>query len=785
MKTPEQEQLDANIDLLLAIQFDGMDPIARQNLMDSMEDIREEYRVAVEKGKTSKYYKDVGESIANSLPGIVKGALSASEAFKKGDYITGSAAIMDICASVIPVFAKLASAAGPEGAIVGALFSVIGQILSFFAPKQPSLEEKIQKMLDHLQSEKEIATIKAVGHAISSYTTSLRTKCMGIHKMEGTVVLAGTVSLTSGTKTVTGTGTTFTQTAQVDQWLVFESNTPQKPYKISAIVNDTSLTLTTPYTGVTTASTVAKQLRRTTIRKSIAEVLAMPLNTETEAELFLKEMTTLELGLTWDHNKLDFPAFANWEVAGYLERLENHQKEGWPEVLGIWCRTYTDLLTANMMLNCLADPKTLGSLMLDTQETNNQSPLPPNMKRDCHIALRNLQSLTEMLRRSWESDKREMLKIVQAVRPAARERGLYVSTGTLGHGKILYVAVGRKGSLAWNYKKNTGWLQSFSIILPKDQLDSFTPRYEVLLCETSAVAIARHPLDSVTGTLFGGPQLMKEGHQYPNKDKSVTQTFNNCVDVCWFPLATDQNAVKVYTAHATKHATGYCYVNAHEVNANNEVRRVNWEPHTSSGLAHIRALYRPPTTLPDDPDGAAMPPGQYEIIYGGYRGNPKIWIAFQKSWKEVSSPWGEEYNGIEVDPYYLWVFGSKGFACATHSSVIQCKNGILPTPKWITYNFKWTDFAQAPTAPKITQPADQDNWVKNLNVLSLCPCPDGTLAVNLNGSFWTANFEIKLNDKRIDTDSWIERGGNGDQIQKMPIPCWSVLESLNANLQSD
>ena len=228
MPTPEEEQLNANIELLLQVKLDGMDALERANLENDIQKIKDEYRVAAEKGRTSKYYKDLSDSIAKSLPSLVKGALSASEAFKKGDYITGSAALMDICASMIPVFASLASAGGPPGALVGALFSVVGQILAFFAPKQPSLEDKIQMMLDHLQSEQQITTITAFGHSVSSYTSTLRRKSKGDHKMEKPVALAGTVSLTPGSQTVSGIATTFTKTAEEGQWLIFDSDTSRK-----------------------------------------------------------------------------------------------------------------------------------------------------------------------------------------------------------------------------------------------------------------------------------------------------------------------------------------------------------------------------------------------------------------------------------------------------------------------------------------------------------------------------------------------------------------------------
>jgi len=71
-------------------------------------------------------------------------------------------------------------------------------------------------------------------------------------------LLAGTVNLTAGSATVNGNGTTFTNTLQVGQWLVFASDATQMPYQISAITNNTNLTLALPYAGATTtASTTA------------------------------------------------------------------------------------------------------------------------------------------------------------------------------------------------------------------------------------------------------------------------------------------------------------------------------------------------------------------------------------------------------------------------------------------------------------------------------------------------------------------------------------------------
>jgi hypothetical protein len=142
MATPQEEQLNANIELLLNVQLEGMDRIDRANLTSSMNKIKDEYKAAEEKGKTSTLYKNLADSIAKSLPALVKGTYTAAEAFKKGDPVSGSAALMDVCASVIPVFTSLFNAAGTA---VAALFSVVGQILSFFASKQPSLQAGLQE----------------------------------------------------------------------------------------------------------------------------------------------------------------------------------------------------------------------------------------------------------------------------------------------------------------------------------------------------------------------------------------------------------------------------------------------------------------------------------------------------------------------------------------------------------------------------------------------------------------------------------------------------------------
>ena len=69
--------------------------------------------------------------------------------------------------------------------------------------------------------------------------------------------LQGTVALTNGSPTVTGTGTLFTAAIQVGQWLLFSSDPTLTAYQVSTITSDTNLTLASNFSGATTTSSTA------------------------------------------------------------------------------------------------------------------------------------------------------------------------------------------------------------------------------------------------------------------------------------------------------------------------------------------------------------------------------------------------------------------------------------------------------------------------------------------------------------------------------------------------
>ncbi len=774
MPSAQEEQVNANLDLLLQgmDHLLGDDDLARMALAAKVDEVREQYATNAALAKDDKWNKDVGDAVAKALPAVTKGTLAAVEAFRKGDAISGSAALMDICAGVIPVLTSLFSASGPAGALVGALFSVVGQLLSFFAPKQPSLTDKIQEMLDHAQSEAEVESVTAFGYSVSAYASTLRRKSVGVHSMSEPVVIPGRLSLEAGSAAVTGTGTSFRKSVSPGQWLTFDSDPDTTAHQVLSIQSETALTLSTNNAGAAVRDSPAKIRTRNVIKRGIAEILAMPLRTQKEADDFLVEMYALDWGLGANQTKLDTPVFEHRKVSAYLTRAENQKKSGWPEVLGIWCRTYIDLLTANTMLSCLADPTAVEQLLEQTGE-DGSSPLRTEVRGKCHDALLQLKALLRELRDSWTSDNVETLKIVRAVTPAAKERGLYAHLGSYQGSRVLYVARGdgTKGPLSWDYKKNTAWIRSISVHVPTSQRESFTPKYDVVVLKDGGTEVLRHTLDSVTGVLSDATSVF--GSRGGERFLDVSGIALNDPTI---GIDSGTRPESLLLLSAENDGRRDHYINVYTVDPDLKGTRVSWEPPLSDAVT-VSQLYLPATPLADDPDADALsdaganPPGpalvqqNTPVQYAGVLGRNAVHVIAWNSWAAVEGPqsWSG-YNGLATDPHRLWLFGRGGIACVTHASLVKCRQGKIARPAW-TYH----DFPAPFVRPEV-------RW--------LSPSADGTLFVALEDESYTADYVIDRAKNRIVTSSWVKRGGQSDRVVKMPIPCWGMLESLRSNLQS-
>jgi|GEM_PF-2508272 hypothetical protein len=720
--TPEEQLIQDNIKLLQSMQFEGMTTDARQNMIESINDINEDYAtaraIADNKDLTDaqrKYGTDLGNAIAKSLPGVVSGALRAEEAFAKGDNRTGAAAVMDICASLIPVLASIAGATGPEGAIVGALFSAVGQILAFFAPKPPSLESKIKKMLDGLAAEKVLEEMEAVETSIDAYTKSLRS--------------AG---------------------------------------------------------------------------KDLRPLLKLPVATQVDLDTFQERISALNLGLADGQRALEAPVFASWKVGAWLLLPEHHEIEKWPEVLGHWLQAYSNLTTANIMLKCLVNHKELvkGKLYETREELDaKDDPGHPlgRSRSQAHQKVIHLEALADANMKHQAIWSLEAQKILEALRANAKARGLFV---ILGEDQYVYAATGRSQLAEAGWKSLPmgygGRGRRISITVPKGQVNSLTPLYNYFFCEqwiqTPTAGDVQHGMiKQVSMESFDGAMIW---------DKKPT-------DVWALPK---ESGTSYLYGTEDNGATGNLHML--EVDeAGNKVKEGGWNHEIKADPVGVRAVTHPAATLVDDPDGHEMPPNLLggrdhvdSIVYAAFRSSSDIWVSQSGTTHYVPAPWGT-YTGIDIDPYYLWVFRAQGFACATHASVLSCIQGKRAVPRWMEHspngllgdqnnhdgNFWLVDGQETKPAPPL------------LGLTAFSPCSDRTLFANIytRSSTWnrhdfgyhpvwvaddrpatyTADYGIDVKAGRIDVGSWSKCGAIGAQVQKMPIPCWSLFESLTLDLQ--
>jgi uncharacterized protein len=75
--------------------------------------------------------------------------------------------------------------------------------------------------------------------------------------------LSGTVTVTQYSPAVTGAGTSFSS-GMIGQWVIFASDSSNTPYQISSVSSATSLALSSPYLGTTTAGTTVSLASATT-----------------------------------------------------------------------------------------------------------------------------------------------------------------------------------------------------------------------------------------------------------------------------------------------------------------------------------------------------------------------------------------------------------------------------------------------------------------------------------------------------------------------------------------
>ena len=184
------------------------------------------------------------DAMSNVLPELASGILLAIDGFKDGDALSGVQGLMDTCAALAPVIGAAVGAgiaglttlgiATPVGAEVGflvgmlvaSIFSMIGDILSFFAPKTESLAKTIQTLLQNQKADAVQADVRTVHHSFLIYASTLNDQCDRLGSKDG----IGSRDFQPGVMTEVikelnfVEGNTMTRYWQAIDWLADENN---------------------------------------------------------------------------------------------------------------------------------------------------------------------------------------------------------------------------------------------------------------------------------------------------------------------------------------------------------------------------------------------------------------------------------------------------------------------------------------------------------------------------------------------------------------------------------
>jgi hypothetical protein len=636
-----------------------------------------------EEDKRRKEFEKNTENLAKALPNITKGTLTAITAFQKDDPISGSAAIMDICASLAPLLGGLSAAGGPPGMLVGAIFAMVGQILSFFAPKSESLTSQIETLMRKLQAEEVAQQIKAAHKMITNYASALR-------------IATGRIS----------------------------TALDQPGLQIQIIKN------------------------------------------------IIKDVNPIEGNAIRDI----------WQVTEWLMDEANQNQDQWPTILAAVCQAYTDLLVTVITLLSLVSTDKMRAQFDEAEK------LPADEKKEVKGQLTGLRALAITRLIEYGACNETHRRTLKRLMSAAQNRGMlwYIGfeKGPLYAGTN--IRQGRFENLASESKR-------LAVAVSRKDMGSPNPLYHVFLLEPGADPYGRIYYKDVSAPY--------KNQGYFQELKCDGSSIHDLSDIWTATPVAIKNEVCFYGAKGTE-------IHGYVLDENKKVRSTYNKKAIKSKVVSVRVVHNPESFV-DDPDENAQLPsvlkGINYFVYGGLQNSSEIYTDAGGEEGYVRSPW-PSYSGLGVDQHYLWVFRSSGFACATHASVMRCLKGKIQQPRWMThdpnevlYHGSYYHFEH-----KVRNRPDL------LGLVDLCPCDDETLAAalytrsvvdripkgNTPGAIYTPIYEFvdtnavysaayhtDLKNATIAVD-WTKIGGENllVRVQKLPVFCWSQIESLTATL---
>ena len=546
-------------------------------------------------------------------------------------------------------------------------------------------------------------------------------------------------------------------------------------------------------------------------------VLAMPLLTPDQAIAFEVALGEVDLAIKRNESKFDVPQFADWEVASWLKMPEKVNYPRWPEVLAVWCRTYDDLVSSRMKFNMLIDPEMLDAKIRYTYETNEDCPLPPLTKQAINANLIKLRTQASDMRREASNANTVALGVLDAVTPTAQAWGMLAFTGMDRH---LYFNSGPAKIMDDTQHTAGPWdsnpYHKLAFVPPVGSGDKvvyeFKPRYHGLIIGSNN----SYPGDPDWSYQSSHDWLI---HLWVRADTFAADNVRTIRDA---PQFTDVSAAQINGQRLDCWAGVLDGVQTGWLDAADQYNSAQYTPgpmmsSTKAPVDYVRVMY--PITdsvLERDPDRDVLASGSAgldrPVVYAGLRSSPEIHVNALNSDGYVPSPW-TYYIGIAADRHYLWVFGSGGFACATHASVISCLQGKRQSPRWMTYYIPDKMYGRHPYFDSHGGFLGyQDGWDLRAHargsseyptnfkgLISMSPCDDGTIFASAVyrdfipvGDIWraddtprsyTTRFVVDVEAQSMQLDDWTQIGGSALQVHKLPIPCWRLFQSLKAKLE--
>lgn len=701
----ETDNIIKNIDLMLAAQLKmpGLSDKAKKEMAAQWIQLKHDYKQAlvIEKDNRAsdrqrEQAKKVCESLAKGLPEMTRATISAADAFKRGDPISGSASVMNICAAAAPILgttlgliSAIGAAGGPAGALVGALFSVIGQILMIFGPKTESMYDKIEKLLTDLKQQDKLENIETAHTLVLNHARALRaaTKTLVLNMRQDASDPNYTANLGKA----------------IDAFRIVVAD--QNPVEGNTLHGFTSI-------------------------------------------------------MSW------------------LKSPEAQDLDRWPEVLGVWCKSYTDFVTSTQTVVMFAHSSELWDKARNAGPTVTEK-------------LNNLLSLVAARQDEYAACHTQAFQDLQKITPVARNRGLFF----ILDGNDVFVGTGKAviAKSKWNHVYGNTRRMS----LAQSKLDilqgNLNPTYDLWTLEQEHYN-AGEPGKPYKALLHIKLESRKMATAKANEGahhKIVWNDANLYKDIWAIPSPDNISNYYVYCTLSPE-LEQPAALQLHEVTPNGKepgwesFTRINWLPDTKFRSPQIRVITPPPMTLLDDPDRDSMP----EMLLGGVEhynsifygmleaGDPQhpgksaseIYVDRANERCFIRAPW-DSYSGIAVDPYMLWVYNATGFTCATHASVMASikSNGAVP-PRWYKLEAKGGFI-----------PSDA-------KLINFYPCEDDTLFFTTDKkNLFTAVYRADHKTQTIHIEAPTKFSGYRDdikEVQKLPIPCWEVFQSLKMDLSN-